>query len=83
MEDLQLAVRTLMRAQDVELLELWVMYWGYGGNLDVLSFDAFIHGLIPGDRHDLDVLRWMLDDLPSAANRRLPPGYKASPGSRI
>lgn len=40
------------------------MFWGHGGNLDPLSFDAFIHNLTPGDDYGLETLRWTLEDLP-------------------
>ncbi|WP_457963331.1 hypothetical protein M1E17_18085 [Arthrobacter sp. D1-29] len=63
MEDVQLAAQTLMREQEMDPWELWVVFWGHGGNLDALSFEAFIQGLMPGDNHDLETLRWTLKDL--------------------
>jgi hypothetical protein len=63
MDDVRAEARDLLREQEVRLWELWVVYWGQGGNLDMLSFDAFIQGLVSGAEYDLDALHWALRDL--------------------
>jgi hypothetical protein len=63
MEDVRNEARDLLREQKVELWELWVVFWGHGGSLDVLGFDAYIHGLVLGAEFDLNALQWALQDL--------------------
>jgi hypothetical protein len=36
--------RGLLENEDVSLTELWIFYWGNGGDAGIFELDAFIHG---------------------------------------
>lgn len=63
MDDARAEARDLLRKQKIQLWELWVVYWGQGGSLDLFGFDAYIQGLIPGTEFDQNALQWALQDL--------------------
>ncbi|MGY4542629.1 hypothetical protein ACVWY0_002553 [Arthrobacter sp. UYNi723] len=38
--------RNLLDRQSVALYDLWLTYWSYGGNAEILEFEALIYGML-------------------------------------
>lgn len=51
----------LIGADAVSLFDLWLKYWGEGGQGDELELDAFIHGVALLDDFDEVILGWAVD----------------------
>lgn len=47
LEDLRQTARTLLQRKDLGLIDLWILYWNYGGRCCPFDFDAFIHEVFP------------------------------------
>lgn len=60
--DPRLLARELLEHRKLSVMELWLYYWGNGGNAGEMEFDAFIHGIEGLAPVDLAVLASALDD---------------------
>jgi hypothetical protein len=61
--DLRLRARILLQQDDLALVDLWILYWGHGGDCDPFEFDALIHELLPVSWFNMRALAWAVDDL--------------------
>ena len=62
MLDPRTQAQVLVRHSDSTLQILWAWYWGNGGNVGLVEFDAYLYDLIPLDAFDLQILTWALED---------------------
>lgn len=63
MEDPRLTAQNLIELDGTYLQDLWVSYWGNGGNAQLMEFDAYLHGLIQQDEYDLRILEWAIEEV--------------------
>ncbi|MDQ0923812.1 hypothetical protein QF038_002320 [Pseudarthrobacter sp. W1I19] len=61
--DLRAAVRSLIDAGRLSVMELWLQYWALGGNAGILELDAFIHNVPLLGGVEVQVLADALKDL--------------------
>lgn len=65
--DPALEARILVDSGALSLFELWLHFWGEGGQVGEMELDAFIHGIPMLQDFDVTILGWALEPL-------LPPG---------
>jgi hypothetical protein len=70
LEDPRLTALNFIRQDKNYLDELWLKYWAQGGSAGSVEFEAYLHGLTQRDSYDLQILRWAIDDISSAAHPR-------------
>lgn len=63
MQDPRLAARSLIAQDRFALWQLWLRYWGNGGNAQLMEFDAYIHGTYERSTIDLGMLALTLEEL--------------------
>lgn len=63
MEDPRLTARHLIELDEGYLHDLWLKYWGNGGNAQFLEFDAFVQDLNQQDDFDLRILGWAVEEV--------------------
>jgi hypothetical protein len=62
MQDPRLAARNMIAQDGFVLWELWLRYWGNGGNAQLMEFDAYIHGAYECAAVDLEILALTLEE---------------------
>jgi hypothetical protein len=63
MQEPRLAARNLVDQDGFALWELWVRYWGNGGDAQLMEFDAYIHGAYECAAVDLEIPALTLEEL--------------------
>jgi len=60
----------------VPLLDLWMRYFAFGGNLDVIAIDAYLNGISDVEDIDHDLVTHALNELYVDAGHDHPLAYQ-------
>lgn len=64
MHDPRQSARNLLNRDTISLEDLWIRYWGQGGNASPLELDAYVHEALRPQPFELDLISWAIEELP-------------------
>lgn len=69
MEDPRRTARHLLGRGGISVGELWLRYWGDGGDAEPFEFEAYIHGMHELRAIDHYLLALVMEELENSENR--------------
>lgn len=63
MHDPRQRARDLLEQDNITLEQLWLKYWGEGGNAQPMELDAYVQEALRPHPFELTLLAWAMDDL--------------------